>query len=236
MARRNQIAVIGMGVFGIGLAQALMKSGVPVCAVDTDPAIIDAIKDQVTTAVIMDSTQEKALREAEIDRMDLAVVAIGEDSLEDSIMTTALLKQLGVRTIIARACTALHARILHQVGATRVINPEQDMGERLARQLVRPGLQELLELPDNSCIARLPVPRAFVGKTLLQLGVRRNYGVTVLGIEHGTATDHPLDESDNDLTRTNININIDPLNDHLEENDILLVMGHQENVNRLLEL
>jgi len=224
-----------MGVFGTGLAQALMKSGVPVCAVDSDPAIVEAFKDQVTTAVIMDATQEKALREAEIDRVDVAVVAIGEDNLENSIMTTALLKQLGVKTVIARSCNPLHARILHQVGATRVINPEQDIGERLARQLIRPGLQELLELPGDACIARMPVPKRFVGKTLEQLGVRKNYGVTVLGIEHVGAEGETI-ESEEDLSRADINIDIDPAADRLAVGDFLLVMGYQERVNRLLEL
>ena len=233
--RQNQIAIIGMGVFGMGLAQALMKSGVPVCAVDSDPAIVETIKDQVTTAVIMDATQEKALREAEIDRMDVAIVAIGEDNLENSIMTTALLKQLGVKTVIARSCNELHARILHQVGASRVINPEQDIGERLARQLIRPGLQELLELPGEACIARLPVPRRFVGKTLEQLGVRKNYGVTVLGLERGRAPVEGMEVED-DLSHAAINIDIDPATDCFVAGDYLLVMGYQERVNRLLEL
>ncbi len=224
-----------MGVFGTGLAQALMKSGVPVCAVDSDPAIVEAFKDQVTTAVIMDATQEKALREAEIDRMDVAVVAIGEDNMENSIMTTALLKQLGVKTVIARSCNPLHARILRQVGATRVINPEQDIGERLARQLIRPGLQELLELSGDACIARMPVPKRFVGKTLEQLGVRKNYGVTVLGIEHVGAEGEAI-ESEEDLSRADINIDPDPAADRLAAGDYLLVMGYQERVNRLLEL
>ena len=233
--RQNQIAIIGMGVFGIGLAQALMKSGVPVCAVDSDPAIVETIKDQVTTAVIMDTTQEKALREAEIDRMDVAIVAIGEDNLENSIMTTALLKQLGVKTIIARSCNPLHERILHQVGATRVINPEQDIGERLARQLIRPGLQELLELPGQACIARVPVPRPFVGKTLEQLAVRKNYGVNVLGIEHPSVKTAAAEQW-NDLAHADIAIDIDPATDRLAVGDYLLVMGYHERVNRLLEL
>ncbi|MFA6815637.1 MAG: NAD-binding protein, partial [Lentisphaeria bacterium] len=111
---QKQLAIIGMGTFGKEIALSLMDSNFSVCAIDSDVDIIEGLKEQVTSALVLDTTQEKALLEAEINKMDTVVVAIGTGNLENSILTTALLKQLGVPHIIARATSELHERILHQ--------------------------------------------------------------------------------------------------------------------------
>ena len=154
MSRKSQIAVIGMRIFGLGTAKALMQAGISVCAIDRDESIIEAIKDQVTTALILDTTREEGLREAEINTMDAVVVAIGDGDVQSSILTTALLKQLGVRLIISRAVNALHARILKQVGADLVVTPEQDSGARLAQRLAHPAILDFISQPP--CVHAAP--------------------------------------------------------------------------------
>ncbi len=243
MEKNRQIAIIGMGTFGIETAKSLMAADIAVTVIDHDAEIIESVKDLVTTALIMDTTQEKSLLEAEIDKMDIVVVAIGSTSLENSIMTTALLKQLGVKTIIARAINDLHERILKQVGATAVVNPERDMGERVARRIAQPGLLDMVNLPDDICIAKIPVPTPFVGHTLVDINVRQNYGLTVLGIERlknganhqDYSSDQLLAQLQEDPDTFKIIMNINPAKEVMQEGDLLLVMGHTDAVNALAD-
>ena len=243
MSKSTRIAVIGMGTFGTETAKSLMQSGIPVCAIDSNPDVIENLKDQVTVALCLDSTDEKALREADIGAIDVAVVAIGAGGVENSIMTTALLKQFGVKRIIARAVSSLHERILRQVGAQMVVDPEREMGARVAKFLARPTLFEVMSLPGSTMIAKLPVPEAFVGKTLAELEVRRKYGVNVLGVERpehpeNTASDtlaEHLDWGGNDSADYRLLMNLDPLHDLLKAGDYLLIMGREEKVNRLAD-
>lgn len=248
MSRKPQIAIIGMGTFGQETAKSLMAQDIPVCAVDTDEVLIESLRDQVTAALVLDSTQEEALKEAELDSMDLVVVAIGAGRIEASIMTTSLLKQLGVKTVIARATSDLHGRILKQVGADSVINPERDMGERVAKRIAQPALQEIVTLPDGTQIARVPAPASFEGHTLQELDVRRRYNLMVLGIERPqgkqTQKTDPKDLNqlynvDFSFSATNekmlVIMNPDPVNEKIKQDDLLLVMGKHENVDILAE-
>ncbi|MFA4943412.1 MAG: TrkA family potassium uptake protein [Lentisphaeria bacterium] len=184
---KGKIVVIGLGVFGGEVARQLARLGYSVLGVDQAAAAVEAIKEDVDTAMVLDSTDEEALYEARIDEMPVAVVTIGAEHIEDSIMTVALLKQLQVPRIVARALNSLHGRILRQVGATEIVNPEEEMGRRVALQVARPGLREVFELTEGVCVAEVPVPPSFAGQTLASLQVRRKYNVTVLGIERVTA-------------------------------------------------
>ena len=243
MSRKSQIAVIGMRIFGLGTARALMQAGISVCAIDRDEAIIEAIKDQVTTALILDTTREEGLREAEINTMDAVVVAIGDGDVQSSILTTALLKQLGVRLIISRAVNALHARILKQVGADLVVTPEQDSGARLAQRLAHPAILDFIPLPDHYCIAKLPAPQPFFGHSLSQLHVRKTYDITVLGIERprdpkstGAQTELLAGFQLTVDRDSRIILDIDPEKELFLPGDRLLVMGSETAVTALTEL
>ena len=247
MSRKPQIAIIGMGTFGQETAKSLMAQEIPVCVVDTDEALIESLRDQVTAALVLDSTQEEALKEAELDAMDLVVVAIGAGRVEASIMTTSLLKQLGVKTVIARATSDLHGRILKQVGANSVINPERDMGERVAKRIAQPSLQDIVTLPDGTQIARVPAPGSFVGHTLQELDVRRRFQLMVLGIERPITdkSKKPKKEVrglydtafgfETDNENCQVIMNPDPIHEKIRPGDSLLVMGKRENVDILAE-
>jgi trk system potassium uptake protein len=181
----GKFLVIGLGRFGSNVALHLARGGQSVLAVDRSQKLVQEIAPAVDAAVCLDSTDESALRELGIEDITCAVVAIGSESIEGSILTTSVLKQMGVPRLIARAVTELHGRVLYAVGAHEVVNPEQAMGRRLARQLSHPGLLEHLEIGDGAEIAELEVPESWVGQTLIELDVRRNHGISVVAIRRG---------------------------------------------------
>src|SRR5690554_343189 len=129
----GEFAVIGLGQFGMALAKSLADQGQAVLAIDNNMAHIEEIKDAVESAICVDSTDEGALYGLRMEKMSCCIIAIGANSMQASILTAALLSQMGVPRIIGRAVNPLHARILHAVGATEVVDPEQEMGLRLAR-------------------------------------------------------------------------------------------------------
>jgi trk system potassium uptake protein TrkA len=223
---KRQIAVIGLGMFGREVAVSLAEMGFSVMAIDSDPELVEAIKDEVTQALILDTTSENALLDAKIDGIEVVVNAIGTQHIENSILTTALLHQLGVAHIVARATTSLHARILRQVGAHEVINPEEDMAHKLAHQLARPGLRDILALAEGVCVAELPVPPSFVGKTIAQLDVRKNYSVNIIGIQR----------LDTDGGKRHMELSISPTEDVFREGDLLVIIGRDKDLDRLSAL
>ena len=180
-------AVIGIGRFGRPLALKLTELGCEVTVIDTSLEEIDSIKDQVAHALCADVTDEDAMVALELDKMDTVIVAIGEDQ-NASIFCTAILKQLGVRNIIARAMSRLHRQILERVGADRVISVEEQMGEQLAKNLLAPHIFERLDLPDGLVMSEIAVPKNFVGKTLRELHVRGRFGVYVLALKKDVPT------------------------------------------------
>jgi len=251
----QQISIIGMGTFGREIALSLMRAGLAVCAIDRNAELIESLRDQVSLAIVMDATHEEALQEAEVCEVDTVVVAIGAGSLESSILCTALLRQVGVSNIIARATSELHERILRSVGADMIVNPEKEMGARLAKHIMRPGFIEMISLPGGACIAQIPLPEDFAGHSLDELGVRKRFNLTVLGIQRSQKNETQLTSErpgqvldgkalwnykkylgvsaiDSD---SRIIMNISPTKDRFKPNDILLVMGKEEDINKLFQ-
>jgi len=177
----RQFAVIGLGRFGLKVAEILADKGVQVIAIDKDHALVEKARDIVTEAVQLDSTDEEALRESGVEGVDVAVVSIGE-CVESSILTTAILKNFGIREIVARASTKLQAQILKEVGATRVVFPEEDMGLRVANSILSPGVLEYIELGADYNLAEIEVKGDFIGKPLKELNIKSKYGINVIMI------------------------------------------------------
>ena len=144
----------------------------------------DTIRAAVTQAVQANAVDEDALAELGVQNFDAAIVAIGTD-IRASILATVLLKEAGVPKVLAKAIDDLHARVLYKVGADRVIFPERDMGQRVARSLVAPNILDLMALSDDDQIAELTLPTDWADKTIVELNIRRNFGVSVLGIHRG---------------------------------------------------
>ena len=176
----GQFVVIGLGMFGRNVALNLARSGQAVLAIDLDQEEVDRLAPDLDSVIRADATDEEALRELRLERMSCAVVAIGAQSMEASILTTALLRQIGVPRIVARSLSELHARVLRAVGAHEVVSPEEEMGQRLARRLAEPSVLERLELGDDAQLAELAAPESFIGKSLVELdgapAVRRHGG------------------------------------------------------------
>ncbi len=177
----DPVLVIGLGRFGASLAESLVGLGHEVLAVDTDPERVQHFAGRLTSVVQADSTNEEALRQVGVADFARAVVAIGAD-MEASILTTAVLVDVGVEHIWAKAVTAAHGRILQRVGATHVVFPEHEMGERVAR-MVTGRMLDYVELDDSYDIVETVAPRGLVGKTLRQSRVRHEHGVTVVCIK-----------------------------------------------------
>ncbi len=183
----KQAAVIGLGRFGISLAQELYHLGFDVLGVDKNEQVVKDLEGQLTTVVQGDATSESVLRELGIAKYDMAIVAIGAD-IEASILATLLVKALGIPQVVARSNNPLHARSLERIGADKVINPEQDAGVRLAHALFNPDVQDYLSVTSNFGVSRFRPPERLVGLTLEDAGLggtRDRYGITVLAIRRG---------------------------------------------------
>jgi trk system potassium uptake protein TrkA len=178
----KQFAVFGLGVFGISLARNLMEEGMEVIAIDSEERNIEAIKNDVTQAAILDCTKEETLHAVDIGKIDCAVVCIGED-MEASIMTALLLKKLEVPKIIARANSEAHRQILSLIGVDEIVSPEEDMGLRLARRLSSSHVLHHLDVSEEHTIAEIIVGESFVGKTIRELDLRSRFGVHIVGIK-----------------------------------------------------
>lgn len=177
----DPVLVIGLGRFGAALAEALVGLGHEVLAVDGDARRVQQWAGRLTSVVEADSTSEEALRQVGAADFTRAVVAIGAD-IQASILTTAVLVDLGIEHIWAKAMTTAHGRILERVGATRVVFPEHDMGDRVAH-MVTGRMVDYLELDDTFALVETIAPQDLVGRTLRESKVRHRHGVTVVCIK-----------------------------------------------------
>ncbi len=177
-------AVVGIGRFGSAVCRELIQNGAQVLAVDSSERAIEDLRqlEPSIEARVVDSTDEESMREAGVLEMGTVVVGISEP-IEASITTTLIAKDTEgsrVRYVIARATSDLHEKMLKRVGADRVVFPSRMQGERLGLELVRPNLIERLELDDQTGIDEIKVPAIFVGRSLRDLNLRKNYLVNVL--------------------------------------------------------
>lgn len=182
----KQVAVIGLGRFGASLAEILNDSGYEVLAIDKVADLVENIKDHVTHAVRADATSEAALQKLGINKCDLAVITIGS-SIQDSVMSTILLKKLGVRFIVARADNELHGDILESIGASKVVYPERDTAMRTGPILTMEDVADYIPLGNGSGIVKAKTTPYFIGKTLADIGfgTGAKKGVVVLMIQRG---------------------------------------------------
>jgi trk system potassium uptake protein TrkA len=179
---RQQALVIGLGQFGMAVARSLVKRGLEVLAVDRREELIEVASGFATEVLALDVTDEATLAQTRPGERDLAVCAIGEDAKEASIICTALLRQQGAPRVIARAGDPVHARILHLVGAHVVVNPEYEMGERLANRLVYESIVSDMPLGDGLWVTEFTVPDGFAGRSLKDLALPSEHGVMVIAI------------------------------------------------------
>lgn len=179
---QNRVAVLGLGRFGLSLCEELMKLGLEVLAVDSDPKIIQSMTNDVTHAAVADSTDPEALTQLGVPDFERAVVGIG-NNIEASILTTSALADFGIPKILAKAVSAQHARILERVGAHYVVRPEHDMGARVAHRITG-GIMDYIQFDEDYAMVKTVAPSAAVGHTLGESASRSNFGVTVVAVKH----------------------------------------------------
>jgi len=204
----GDFAVVGLGQFGRAVATHLVNAGQAVLAIDLDPQRAAAIEDRVDAIAVADATDEATLAELGLDRMSCVVVAIGIRNKDVSIMVTALLRQRGVRRIVSRATSDLHGRILLAVGAHEIVNPELEMGARLADHLANPHVLDQFALDKEHTVAEVEAPEAFVGRNLRDLGLRQQSKVAVVLIRRAGRVISTIDEKES-----------------VESGDVLVVLG-----------
>lgn len=183
-SQKKQYIVFGIGRFGSALCRALSEMGHEVLAIDSSEEHIRQISPYVTQALQLNATDEEAMRSLGLRNFDAVVVSIG-DNLRDSIIVTLLSKELGARYLLAKATDELHAKMLKKMGADRVVFPERDMGQRVAKSLTSPHVLDLINLTGDYSISDISVPKSWVGHTVGELDVRKRYGLNVLMIYRG---------------------------------------------------
>ncbi len=214
----KSFVVIGLGRFGTSVAIELYQLGNEVLAIDKDEERVQEIANQVTQAVIADVEDEGTLRQLGVSGFDCGIVAVAS-SMEDSVMATMLLKELGVRHVVSKAQSEIHGKVLSKVGADSIVLPERDMGVRVANNLSYTNIIDFLELSPDYGIVEVPIPASWIDKTLIQINVRAKYNVNVLAIKRdGSIKVYPAAE------------------DVFLSGDTILAMGTNESLAKLSNL
>ncbi|GIO86669.1 potassium transporter Trk [Paenibacillus faecis] len=210
--KTQQFVVIGLGRFGSSLALELMELGYEVLGIDRNEDVVEEWSHLLTHAVVADATDEEVLKSLGVRNFDCGIVAIGND-IQMSILSAILLKDLGIKTVVAKAISVLHGRALEKLGVDRVIFPERDMGIRVAHQLVTPNLLDYLELSKEFSIVELKVPECLNGKNVGELNPRAKFGCSIVAIHR---------ESGIIIAPTAM--------DYLAAGDIMVIIGANKNI------
>lgn len=213
----KQFAIIGLGNFGFYLAKHLYRKGYEVLAVDIDPKQVQAVRDDVSQAIVADATDRAVIEALGVKDMDVAVVCIGS-ILSNSILATLILKDIGVKRIYAKAITEPHGRILYKVGADEVFFPEKDLAISLAERLHNPNMLDYLPFIEGYSIIELAPPREFIGKSLKDLNLTNRFGVQVVAIK--------------ELVPDKLNL-IPTAQTVLKDSDIMIILGPNESLDKL---
>jgi trk system potassium uptake protein len=180
----RQFVIIGLGRLGSAMLGTLLSLGHEVLGIDLDEDLIQELSGEYPQAhlVAADATEESVLRDLNVAHFDGAAVVIGEN-MEAGILATANLKELGVPFVVARAISKLHGRVLERIGADRIIEPERDMGAQVARAMSSPVVLDYVDLGEDEALIEAEVPKEWVGKSLADLHLSRESGLTILAIK-----------------------------------------------------
>lgn len=211
---KKDFAVIGLGRFGGSIVRELADQGLEVMAIDFKEERVNEFSMIASHAVMGDTTDESVLKSLGIRNFDHVIVAIGDD-IQASILTTLILKELGVKNITVKAQNDYHEKVLLKIGADTVVHPERDMGRRIAHKMVSKSVLDYLELSDEHSIVEIVAGGGLIGHSILELDIRAKYGINIVAIKRGNE------------------INVSPqANEIIEDNDILIVIGADVDINR----
>ncbi|MCM3160323.1 MULTISPECIES: potassium channel family protein [Bacillaceae] len=211
---KKEFAVIGLGRFGGSICRALSEEGMEVMAIDTDEDKVNEFANVASHAVVGDSTDETVLKSLGIRNFDHVIVAIG-DNIQASILTTLILKELGVKHITVKAQNDYHEKVLSKIGADRIVHPERDMGRRIAHKIISNNVLDYLELSDEHSIVEIVANDRLNGNSIIDLDIRAKYGINIVAVKRGK------------------DIIVSPqANEIIQKNDILIVIGADTDINR----
>lgn len=211
---KKEFAVIGLGRFGGSICRTLSEQGMEVLVIDTNEDRVNEYSLIASQAVVGDSTDETVLKSLGIRNFDHVIVAIGDD-IQASILTTLILKELGVKNITVKAQNDYHEKVLRKIGADHVVHPERDMGQRIANNIISNNVLDYLELSDEHSIVEIVAREKLAGHSIIDLDIRAKYGINIVAIKR------------------NNDINVSPqANEIIEEDDILIVIGADNDINR----
>ncbi len=212
---KELFVVIGLGRFGRSVAERLTELDQDVIGIDINEDKVKDAAEVLPSVFVADCTDEKALKEIGVQDAKTVVVSVG-NNIETSVLSVAILHSLGIKEIYAKAINPLHGRVLAKVGATKVIFPEKEKGRDLANHLAGLDIIEALDSTGKYVFAKIKAPKNFSGKSILQLDVRRRFGLTIIGIERDGKMD------------------INPMpNEVIQENDYLLVVGKKDDIEKV---
>lgn len=214
---KKEFVVIGLGRFGGSIVHELVRLGANVMAIDSDPERVDDFSKVATEAVVADTTDEEVVKSLGIRNFEHVIVAIGED-IKASILTTLILKDLGVPQITVKATDDYHEKVLRKIGADHVVHPERDMGIRIANNILSNNVLDYLELSDEHSIMEIKANEKIANYSLVELDIRKKYGINIVGIKR------------NDQV-----IISPPANEKILIDDILLVIGADVDINRFVK-
>lgn len=216
----QHIAVIGISSFGYYMCKYLSDTGAHVLAIDINETKVESVKAFVDRAIIADATQKDTLARFELHEFDQTIISVGEH-IDTGILITLYLKELGVKDITVKAFTEDHVKILHLVGASNVIFPEKDSAERLAYTFQHKNLLEYFPISDDYGVIEITVPIAWLGKTLIQLDVRRKYNVQIVLIKE---------------ILPNNTVSIPRGDQLLKDSDTLVILGQHKSLEKIQNL
>ncbi len=225
----RNFAVIGLGKFGFTVATTLYENGAEIIAIDNDEKKLEELRGRVSATVRMDCTDEQSLKNIGITDVDVVILAVGE--VETSVLSSAILKKLGVINIHAKVDSQLHARILEIIGVKNIHFPEKQIGEQLAHTLLSPNVLNYVNLSSGHCITELAIPDIYVGKTLQQLDLPNKKKIHVVAIKH---TELTVSEEGENVVETKVN-DLPGANDTVKEGDVLILLGPTSNISALIK-
>ena len=215
MSINKSYAVFGLGRYGIAVAKELVNNGADVLAVDIDEDIVNSAVADIPFCRCADITDPEVIKQLGISNVDVVVIAMA-NNLEASVMSVILCKEAGVKMVIAKCSDEMQGKILCKVGADKVVYPENESGVRLAKNLLSAGMVDLIDLSDDISVIEIPVREKWVGKTLIELDLRKKYAINIIAIRNGE----------------DILVNVDP-NVQLSNEMQLVVIINKTNINKL---
>lgn len=215
MSINKSYAVFGLGRYGLAVAKELVKNGADVLAVDIDKGIVNSAAADIPYCKCADVTDPETVRQLGIASVDVVIIAMATN-LEANVLAIMLCKELGVKTVIAKCSDDMQGRIFTRVGADKVVIPEREGGVRLAKNILSSGFVDVMELSDDVSIIELDLRPSWVGKSLMELDLRKKYGVNVIAIKKGGR----------------INVDLDP-KAPLKEDMNLVIIAHSSKINKL---